>query len=344
MSSGYATSARIRPVSGPSEHFNAADFFVDRHLAEGRGGRTAFRFRGRSLTYAALAELASRAASALTNLGVEIENRVLLALSDSPAFAAVFWGAAKLGAVAVPVPPQLAPAEQAFVLNDSRARVAVDAAVAPALASVRSDCPWLRAVIVADGPAPTGMLALDDVLAGGDPHMATVRTFREDIVYWGYTSGSTGRPKAAVHAHQDFKAAAELVGVGVFGLRPDDLVFLASKMFFAFGLGNSLYFPALVGGAAVLVPERIDAERAFATIAAERATVFFTVPTLYSRMLEVPDAERRWDLSSLRYCVSSGKAPVWIDFVDELPKTATGKVQRFRLRAVARDGGATPGP
>src|SRR5262245_3640790 len=192
MSSGYATSARIRPVSGLPEYFNAADFFVDRHLAEGRGGRTAFRFRGRSLTYAAVAELASRAASALANLGVEIENRVLLALSDSPAFAAVFWGAAKLGAVAVPVPPQLAPAEQAFVLNDSRARVAVvDAAVAPALASVRSDCPWLRAVIVADGPAPTRMLALDDVLASGDPHMATVRTFPEDIVYWGYTSGST---------------------------------------------------------------------------------------------------------------------------------------------------------
>src|SRR5262245_38497270 len=140
MSSGYATSARIRPVSGLPEYFNAADFFVDRHLAEGRGGRTAFRFHGRSVTYAAVAELSSRAASALANLGVEIENRVVLALADSPAFAAVFWGAARLGAVAVPVPPQLAPAEQAFVLNDSRARVAVvDAGVVPALASVRAD-------------------------------------------------------------------------------------------------------------------------------------------------------------------------------------------------------------
>jgi benzoate-CoA ligase len=309
MSSGYATSARIRPVSGRPEHFNAADFFVDRHLAEGRGGRTAFRFRGRSLTYAALAELAGRAASALAGLGVEIENRVVLALSDSPAFAAVFWGAAKLGAVSVPIPPQLGPAEQAFVLNDSRARVAVvDATVASGLASVRADCPWLRAVVVADGPAPSGMLALDDVLARGSPHVTTARTFREDILYWGYTSGSTGRPKAAVHAHQDFLAAAELVGVGIFELGQGDLVFSASKMFFAFGLGNSLYFPAFVGGAAVLVPERIDAERAFATIAVERATVFFAVPTLFARMLEVPDAERRWDLSSLRYCVSSGEA------------------------------------
>jgi benzoate-CoA ligase family protein len=103
-------------------------------------------------------------------------------------------------------------------------------------------------------------------------------------------------------------AAADLVGVGVFGLGPDDLVFSASKMFFAFGLGNSLYFPARVGAAAVLVPERITAERAFETIAAERPTVFLTVPTLWARMLEVPEAERRWDLSSLRYGVSSGEA------------------------------------
>jgi acyl-coenzyme A synthetase/AMP-(fatty) acid ligase len=79
-------------------------------------------------------------------------------------------------------------------------------------------------------------------------------------------------------------------------------------MFFAFGLGNSLYFPARVGAASVLVPERIDAERAFEVIAGERPTVFFTVPTLYARMLAVDDAERRWDLSSLRYCVSSGEA------------------------------------
>jgi benzoate-CoA ligase len=127
-------------------------------------------------------------------------------------------------------------------------------------------------------------------------------------VYWGYTSGSTGRPKAAVHSHKDLVAAADLVGVGVFGLGPDDLVFSASKLFFAFGLGNSLYFPAAVGAAAVLVPERMDAERALATISDERPTAFFAVPTLYARMLEVPAAERRFDLSSLRFAVSSGEA------------------------------------
>jgi benzoate-CoA ligase family protein len=110
-----------------------------------------------------------------------------------------------------------------------------------------------------------------------------------------------------VHSHKDFVAAADLVGVGIFDLGPDDLVFSASKLSFAFGLGNSLYFPARVGAAAVLAAERITAERAFEVIAAERPTVFFAVPTLYARMLDVRDAERRFDVSSLRYAVSSGE-------------------------------------
>ena len=208
------------------------------------------------------------------------------------------WGAARLGAVSVPVNTLLGAEDYAFLLNDSRARVAVvTPEVAPRLAAIRSRCPWLRTVLVSEG-RESGALDWDDALARAKPLVEPARTAPDDVVYWGYTSGSTGRPKAAVHSHADFVAAADLVGVGLFGLGADDLVFSASKMFFAFGLGNSLYFPARVGAAAVLVPERITAERAFETIGAERPTVFFTVPTLWARMLEVPDAEHRWDLDS----------------------------------------------
>jgi benzoate-CoA ligase len=295
----------VEPVSEP---LNIASFFVDRHLAAGRGARTAFRFAGRSITYAQIADDAARAAGALAELGVEIEHRVFFALEDSPAFAAAFWGVARLGAVSVPVNTLMSAEEYAFLLNDSRARVAVvSREVAPRLAAVRDRCPWLRAVLVPDGGA-SGAHDWDEALARAKPLSEPAPTHAEDVVYWGYTSGSTGHPKAAIHAHRDFVAAADLVGVGVFGLGPDDLVFSASKLFFAFGLGNSLYFPARVGAAAVLVPERITAERAFETIAAERPTVFTTVPTLWARMLEIPDAERRWDLSSLRFGVSSGEA------------------------------------
>src|SRR2546426_2433387 len=213
-----ALSVRIDGVIAP-ERFNAAEFFVDRHVAEGRGAR-----------------IVVRAADTLL----------------------------------------------------------------PKLETVRGRCRWVRAVV--------GVSQLETLMARAPATLAATPTVREDIAYWGYTSGSTGRPKAAVHSHKDFLAAADLVGVGIFGLRPDDLVFSASKMYFAFGLGNSLYFPARVGAASVLVPDRLTPERAFETISRERPTVFFAVATLYARMLEVPDAERRFDLSSLRLCVSSGEA------------------------------------
>jgi benzoate-CoA ligase len=309
------------------EHFNVASFFVDRHVAEGRGARPAFRCGGRTITYAEVAASVDRCANALAALGVEIEQRVLLVLDDTPAFAAAFWGAAKLGAVAVPVNTLMTPQEYEFLLNDSRARVAVvEAAVAGRVLAVRHRCPWLRAVVVVGGAGLPNTHDFDELLAAAKPGCEPAATFAEDVCYWGYTSGSTGAPKAAVHSHQDFLAAADLVGVGVFGLAADDLVFSASKMFFAFGLGNSLYFPARVGGASVLVPERIDAERAFDVIAAERPSVFFTVPTLYARMLAVEDAERRWDVSSLRFCVSSGEALP--------PAIFDGWAERFGLELV----------
>jgi benzoate-CoA ligase family protein len=295
------------PLPPLAEPFNAAAFFLDRHVEEGRGARIAMRSGAERVTYAALAERASRIGHALGGLGVEVEHRVLLALDDGPVFAAAFWGTVKLGAVAVPVNTLMTPAEYAFLLNDSRARVLVaEPEVAARVATIRHRCPFLRAV-VASGAAPPGCHRLDDLVARAPSTLAPAPTRVDDVMYWGYTSGSTGPPKAAVHVHRAFVAAAELVGRGVFGLGPDDVTFSASKLSFAFGLGNSLYFPAHVGAASVLVPERLTPERAFAVIAAERPTVFFAVATLYARMLQVEDAARRWDLSSLRLCVSSGE-------------------------------------
>lgn len=287
---------------------NAATLFVDRHLTKGRGAAVAHRVAGRSITWAEIAGAADRWGNALGELGVEIENRVLLVLDDSPAFVTVFWGTVKIGAVAVPVNALMTAEDYAFLLNDTRAKVAVvESRVAPTILALRERCPFLRAVVVA-GPATGGALALEELCARAKATLAAAPTSPDDVMYWGYTSGSTGRPKAAVHTHAHFQAAAEHVGTGVFGLTPRDVVFSASKMSFAFGLGNTLYFPAHAGATSLLIAERIEPERAFEIIARERPTVFFTVPTLYARMLQVPEAAQHRDLSSLRLCVSSGEA------------------------------------
>ena len=158
------------------------------------------------------------------------------------------------------------------------------------------------------GRAPPRRAEYERLLATASPELAAADTSRDDVALWVYTSGSTGRPKAAVHLHHDLVYAAELVGRGTFGIGPDDLIFSASKLYFAFGLGNSLYFPALVGAASLLVPERLDPERIFELIQAERPTMLFAVATVYARLLQVTEAARRFDLSSLRICVSSGES------------------------------------
>jgi benzoate-CoA ligase len=290
------------------ERFNAATHFLDRHAAEGRGGRIAFRFNGRSVIYAELALRANRLGNALLARGVQMEQRVLLALPDRPEFAEVFWGAMKIGAVPVPVSEGLPTEELAFLLEDSRVRAVVASETAAAeILEVRARCPALEAVIVVGGRR-RGAIEYERLLERASPELAPADTSRDDVALWLYTSGSTGRPKAVVHLHHDLVHAAELVGRGIFGIGPDDVILSASKLHFAFGLGNSLYFPALVGAASVLMPERPEAERVFELIQAERPTVLFAVPTVYRRLLQVDGAERRFDCSSLRLCVSSGEA------------------------------------
>jgi benzoate-CoA ligase family protein len=295
------------PVSVP-ERFNAAAFFLDRHLVEGRGARTAFRYGGRSINYAELAARASRAAGALRARGVDIEQRVLLALPDCPEFAEAFWGAIRIGAVPVPLDPGLRGEEYAFFVEDSRARAVVTHPGAAAEFLAAPARGGRRPPLLVAGAAPPGAESYEDALAAAAPVLAPADTSCDDVALWGYTSGSTGRPKAAVHLHHDLVHAAERVGRGIFGIAPDDLVLSASKLFFAFGLGNSLYFPALAGAASLLVPERLDPERLLDLVAVERPTHLFAVATMYARLLQVPDAARRFDLGSLRVCVSSGEA------------------------------------
>ncbi|MBI3826706.1 MAG: benzoate-CoA ligase family protein [Candidatus Rokubacteria bacterium] len=281
---------------------NIAEVFVDRHLAEGRGARTAFRFAGRAVTYTTLADQVNRCGNALRERGVGRGDRVLLALEDSPAFAAAFWGTARIGAVAVPVNTLMTTAEYEFLLDDSGATAAVvEPGIAEPLRAVAGRCPALRSLLATGG-------AFEGALAQASPALDPAPTSAGDVAYWAYTSGSTGAPKGALHTHDHCVAAADRVGVEVFGVGPDDLCFSASKCSFSFGLGNTLLFPARVGAASVLEPERLTAERAFEVIARERPTVFFAVATLYARMLQVEDAAGRWDLSSLRLCVSSGEA------------------------------------
>jgi benzoate-CoA ligase family protein len=290
------------------DRFNAASFFVDRHVDEGRGGRVAFQHEGGTLTYGALHELVNRAGNAFRDLGLEREQRVLCLLLDTPEFLAAFWGAIKIGAVPVPVNTMMRAADYLYFLNDSRARVlVVSAPLYPVVEPILGEARFLRHVIVTG--APTGKaLGFDALLDQASARLEAVETSKDDAAFWLYSSGSTGFPKGAVHLQHDMVVCLDSYARQVLGMTEADRTVSAAKLFFAYGLGNNMSFPMGVGGEGVLYPHRPLPEAMFDLIHRTRPTIFFGVPTLYAAMLQVKEAGSRYDLSSLRLCVSAGEA------------------------------------
>jgi benzoate-CoA ligase family protein len=288
--------------------FNAAAEFVDRHIGEGLASRIALRYEGRTFTYGEVAEAVNRVGNALRALGVEMENRVLLLLYDSPEFVAGFFGAIKIGAVPVPVNTMMRAQDYEYFLNDSRAKVLIaHRPLWDEVAKVRSGLKYLRHVVIVGEPEP-GQQAFEQWIAQASPDLEPAPTSKDDTAFWLYSSGSTGFPKGTVHLQHDMVYCADLYARHILNIGPDDVTFSAAKLFFAYGLGNNLYFPLRVGASAILYPSRPLPEPMFEIITREKPTLFFGVPTLYAAMLAIRDAEKKYDLSSLRLCVSAGEA------------------------------------
>src|SRR5919108_3492599 len=284
--------------------YNAATTFVDENIAQGRGGRTAIHYQDQKLTYQEVFERVNQTGNALKDLGVEIEHRVLLVLPDSPEFAYSFFGAIKIGAVPIPTNPWMTAKEYEYLLNDSRARaVIVHESVLAQIEAVRDRARFLKNVVVV-GKAREKTLSFETLTAQASEKLEVETTSRDDVCFWGYTSGSTGSPKGAVHLQHDMITITDLFVKPVLGLKEDDICFSASKLFFAYGLGNSLYFPFRFGASTVLWPDRPEPEKILQVIEKYRPNFFFSVPTLYARLLRV---EKKYDLSSLRVCLSSGE-------------------------------------
>ena len=300
----------VAPIFLPDE-FNAASYFIDRHIQEARADKVAIECGDVHVTYRQLFERVNQVGNGLRTLGVRIEERVFLLLLDSPEFAVSFFGAIKIGAVPVPVNTLLKSADYEYLLNNSRARVAIvsESLVAAIEAIPRQQLRYLETVIVVGEESRTGTLSFEKLARDSSSVLRAESTGKDDVAFWLYSSGSTGQPKACVHLQHDMVVSSERYAKSILNITEKDRCFSVAKLFFAYGLGNALYFPLAVGATSILLPGPPKPQSVLEVIERQRPTLFFSVPSNYVKLLAHPAADgREFDLSCVRHAISAGEA------------------------------------
>jgi 4-hydroxybenzoate-CoA ligase len=307
-------------VHGESqEFFNATDYFVDRNIRQGRGHKVAVYTEYKNYTYNDIQKMTNKTANALRELGLTVDDRVLILMLDVPQFYAVFWGAIKIGAVPIPVNTMLTPDDYEYYLNDSRSKVLVmSEQMVPIISQIKGDLLYLRDLVIIS-ETKGAHIPFKQKYRHASETLKTEFTTRDDVGFWLYSSGSTGSPKGAIHSQNDMVVCSNGFGLGVLGLNENDIIFSAARLFFAYGLGNSCYLPFGVGASVILNSDAPKPENVLRHIERFRPTVFFGIPTLYGQMLEYlekrdkqsgtkPDPNSAHEFSSVRICFSAGEA------------------------------------
>jgi 4-hydroxybenzoate-CoA ligase len=291
--------------------FNAAAYFVDRNVEEGRGEHPAILFEDQVYTYQRFSENVNRTANVLTEIGVGMENRVMLLLRDTPEMLFSFYGAIKSGAVPIPSNILMKAPDFLYMLNDSRAPVLiVDAAFLPEAEKILDQARFLKKVVVC-GNADHGHLSFDALLSKANPEFKAAETTPDDVAFWLYSGRNPEKLMAAVHHHSHMVYCSEAYAKGILNMTSADRV-MGSFLFFAYGLGNGAYFPFAVGATTILISHPPKPELFYADLVKYRPTLFFTVPTLLGVLAEYKKTCRTAGkdlppVESLRACISSAE-------------------------------------
>lgn len=287
---------------------NVFGALVSRHLAAGLGGRPAFRQAGRAYSFEEMEHLSARAAGLMHGAGLRPGDRLLTFASDTVELVAMVLGAFRLGVVAI-VGNHLLPGGKmrAMCLDSGAQALIVSPLSAPSLVGWKESPVAPGALWFLGEGTPGEVPRLEEALAAARPHAPVADVPGRHPACWQYTQGPRGESLAVVHSHGGVAAGAEPFARARLGMSQEDVIFSAAKLFFGYGFGNSLVFPMLTGACALLYEGRSDVFALMELVRHQRPTLFFGVPTFFTAMLKVPDAARRFDVSSVRAFVSAGE-------------------------------------
>jgi benzoate-CoA ligase family protein len=285
---------------------NLVEYVFRETQSSGRWSRHAILCEDRRLTYLELYARVKRFGGVLKSLGVGRGERVAIVAADCPEFVVAFLGTVAAGFVAVPASTMMSPQELEYVLGHSGARAAiVTSEQLDKLRSVRSNLPLLENVLCIDGEDESA-LSFDDALVRAEE--AEVEPLGDDtLAFILYTSGSTGRPKGVMHTHRNLPYTVETYCKQVLKLTHEDRLFSSSRLFFAYGLGNSLSFPLSTGATSILCKERPTPTVINSVFHQHRPTVFFGVPAVFRALIEHAAQGNELKTDSINFCVSAGE-------------------------------------
>lgn len=294
------------------ERFNPTEELLEKAVTSGRGDRTAILFEDQKFTYAQVLTQANKFGNALRGLGVEEGDRVILRTPNIPPALVTNFGILKLGGVCTPTSPLFSRSEIAHVANDAEAvALVVSFALLGEVEAARENFQTVKNIIVVGGDAAEvkakGFIPYGELLQSGSPELDPVRRRREDVGILLYTSGTTGRPKGTVHLVEELLIIPDAFGKYGWKVKENDVVGGSAPL--AFGAGYSSYatIPFRFGAAASLIA-KFDPVKMFETIQKHKVSILTLAPTAYRKMLQLPDAQKKYDLSSLRLCTGGGES------------------------------------
>lgn len=297
------------------QKFNSTEELLDKQVAAGRGDRAAILFEDKKIPYKGMLGMVNKLGSSLRALGIEEADRVALRAPNIPPALVANFAVLKIGGIFLPTSGLFSRAEIAHVFNNAEVKAVVVAApLLEELEKAKPDLKTLAHIIVIGGTPEQqggfkqkGYLLYQELVDGGKPECDPVRRDRMDVSVLLYTSGTTGLPKGTAHFNEEALIVPDGFGKYCWNVTENDVILSAAPIAMAAGYSAVATIPYRFGAAISIFP-RFTPEGMFEQIQNHKATILSALPTAYRKMHQVPDAEKKYSLSSLRICTGGGES------------------------------------